>query len=105
MASSTTGGFHGQIESGGEGAKLKKELQEKEEKLQEAKGVVSQLQAKLQEKIAEITHEQQEKNRFKKLYEDYLNKVAFLEVQLEEQGVDMQKLEKQMPKSGSEKMI
>jgi len=51
--------------------KLRLDLAEKDAKIKEINGVVSQLQQKLQEKINELSKEQAEKNKFKGKYEQY----------------------------------
>ena len=49
--------------------------------------MVQQLQSKLQEKMNELAKEQQDKDKFKKLYEQYQDQVVSLQAQLEENGL------------------
>lgn len=50
--------------------------------------MVQQLQSKLQEKMDELAKEKQDKDKFKRLYEQYQDQVVGLQAQLEDAGLE-----------------
>ena len=64
--------------------------------------VVQQLQSKLQEKMDELGKEKADKDKFKRLYEQYQDQVVGLQAQLEDAGIEAKPVQRNGPSGAGE---
>eukprot|EP00347_Sterkiella_histriomuscorum_P007882 403347201 len=88
--------YSSQVNNDKEVQKLKNELSQKDSKIQELNKVVQTAQHKLQEKADDFSKLQNEKNKFKDLYDKYQDQVVQLQSQLEDLGAKPQLIQKQI---------